>query len=117
MAMETSSAPGVDRAQGEVLPQITFDPQMTLEPQMTFDPQITFVPLTFDPQITLVANGAPLPQITLVAPMPFSCTVPLVLLNDAEGEAADPEGIVLSLYAAQMSTSPAPIVNKSAFPV
>ena len=97
MAMETSSAPGVACAHGDVLPQITFDPQMTLEPQITFDPQITFEPLTFDHQITLVAYDPPLPQITLLAPIPFSCTFPELELNETEGEAADPEGLVVSL--------------------
>jgi hypothetical protein len=100
-----------------VLPQTTFDPQTTLEPQTTFDPQTTFVPLTFDPQTTFVANGEVLPQTTLLAPMPFSCTFPVLVLNDAEGDAADPEGMVVSLYAAQMSTNPAPIENMSAFSV
>jgi hypothetical protein len=104
MAMVRSSAPGVDAAHAEVLPQITlepqitFDPQMTLEPQMTFDPQMTFVPLTFDPQMTFVANGEPLPQMTLVAPteFKFSLTEPL-FISETEGDADDPEGIVVSL--------------------
>jgi hypothetical protein len=90
---------------------------MTLEPQMTFDPQMTLAPLTFDPQITLVANGEVLPQITLLAPMPFSCTLPVLVLNDAEGDAADPEGMVVSLYAAHISSIPAPMVNMSEFTV
>ena len=70
-----------------------------LEPQIAFDPQITFKPLTFDPQITLVAYAELLPQIALAAPTVLICnwTVPLAVLNVATGEAADPDGIVVSL--------------------
>jgi hypothetical protein len=66
MEMSRDSAPGVLWAQGEVVPQITFEPQITLEPQITFDPQTTF-----EPQTTLTAYGLLLPQITLVALVEF----------------------------------------------
>src|SRR5208283_5992218 len=99
MAMVRSSAPGVDCAHGELLPQITFAPATTLLPRITFVPQITFVPLTFDPQITLVAYGEPVPQITFVAPMEFNSnwTILPAALNDTAGDAADPVGAVESL--------------------
>ena len=117
MATVRSSAPGVDCAQGELLPQITLAPKMVFAPQITFEPQMAFVPLTFEPQMTLVAKGEVLPQITLDAPTEFNCnlTVELRELKVATGEAADPEGMVVSLYAAQISTCPAPMEKISAF--
>src|SRR3954466_10843357 len=100
MAMVSTSAVGSQSSQIDWLPQMALnpftvaelEPQIALEPQMALDPQMALEPqIAFEPQMALE------PQITFTPATLATVNTPVLELYVAFGEAAEPEGMVMSL--------------------